>query len=480
METLIDMTNNSNPLPMVKNGKCQGCNETATDKDVLLCCQCKNFFHVGNCTVRDSLGTDALPSKTNMSNYCKFSTTSYPTGNFTWTCFRCVCMKEVASKDNINQRVALLESLLLTISPAISSIVKSIDRPHSLAIDKLLSEVRSGVSNVTNDSGSKVSDVPAPTTSGNETDINPPEVPAPAIVEGNDPDNNTSSQLNPNDMSPQISTPVTETPEETFVQESPSESLPTDESAPAFKPTGTSFRIKIKSKSETGPPLRLAFHRALAAGKIGDYNFRFHSDHRADVTFDNFTDAETAYRCMSPVLTDQEVSTPICLDTKVIHIVGLTEDDSKDTVYKAICKPGRNRPIEHLINRQSFRVLGTNPCKKKAHVFRATVVVSAEIWQIILNKMNKKLKINYLSCSVFPRPDSIRCFRCQRLGHAVSTCTNEITCANCGGCHSSNGCELPAKCINCTELGFENNHRADSPNCTAYKNFQKGPAKNLY
>ena len=42
--------------------------------------------------------------------------------------------------------------------------------------------------------------------------------------------------------------------------------------------------------------------------------------------------------------------------------------------------------------------------------------------------MNSKLKVEYLSCSVFCRPDNIRCFKCQRLGHTKQSCKNEIAC----------------------------------------------------
>ena len=171
------------------------------------------------------------------------------------------------------------------------------------------------------------------------------------------------------------------------------------------------------------------------------------------------------------------MSDPTCTNTKMVHIVGLTEDDTKTSVYNALSKPGRNRAIEHLINLCTLRVVSLNPCKKTPHVYRASVVVSAEIWDIILNKMNSKLKVDYLSCSVFLRPDSYRCYRCQRLGHTSQTCQNDMKCVVCGEGHNTKGCLKTPKCINCSELGLDSNHRADSADCPTYKNFRNGTAK---
>ena len=169
---------------------------------------------------------------------------------------------------------------------------------------------------------------------------------------------------------------------------------------------------------------------------------------------------------------------PTCPNTKLVHIVGLTEVDTKKSVFKAISKPGRNHAIAHLVNPCSLRILEVKPCKKKPHVFRATAVMSDKIHNILVNKMNSKICVDFISCSVFTRPDSIRCVRCQRLGHSAHTCTNELTCANCGGNHETHGCTNAPKCINCFSANIQCDHRADSPNCDSYKNYRKGPSKN--
>ena len=108
--------------------------------------------------------------------------------------------------------------------------------------------------------------------------------------------------------------------------------------------------MRVTSDQENDPPLRAAFHRAHAAGKIGSYSIRYHSDNKADFTFDNLSDAKSAHQCLSTEVTGIDVSDPTCTNTKMVHIVGLTEDDTTTSVYNALSKPGRNRAIEHLIN----------------------------------------------------------------------------------------------------------------------------------
>ena len=462
MDDLLKVTDSSNMLPIVKKGKCEGCNETAKDSEVLHCYLCKNYFHAANCTVRDTLDKDALPAFTNLTNYIKFSSQNFSTGTFIWTCFRCGVVKELASPENLSQRVAVLETLLMTLSPALVAITKSQGIVNEQDISEAISNIRANTPGDGNE-GPTTATVGSPQShavvspSLSPTDDAPPLTPTGGLFTQGNVGNRTSNH-NTNMLS-------TASPVEEYAV------IP-----PAPKSAGSAkIKVRVTSKNDS-MPLRSCLHRAHSAGKIDNYSMRYHSNTRADLLFDNLTDAETAHRCASE-LEDIEVASPTCMKTKMVHIVGLTEEDTKDSVYKAICKPGRNRNIQHLVNPYTLRVLSLNPCKKSPHVYRASVVISEDIWDIILNKMNSKLKIDYLSCSVFLRPDSIRCYKCQRLGHTSQSCEKDITCVVCGEVgHNSKDCKNAVNCINCAELHMESSHRADSSNCAAYKNFRKGPA----
>ena len=469
---VLNSTDSSNLLPLVKSGKCLGCKETPKDTDVLHCFLCKSHFHVVNCTVAEALrGTtvdsEVLPSNTNLINYSKFSSKIYTTGSFIWTCFRCGVIKEMSCNNNIDQRVAVLESILITLSPALSALTKSSDTTTSQGIAKMLSEIRAGTPVITDGC-----------TTGATDDCTPGVADGNPLLEVS----SSESELPPTDSLPSSENAAV-TP-----NASGESCMDLDPMSAAYagernhhhivpKSKVTQFKVRVTSDKEKGPPLRATFHRAHATGKIGSYSIRYHSNNKADFIFDNLSDAKSAYQSLTTGIDGIDVSDPTCMNTKMVHIVGLTEDDTNTSIYDAICKPGRNRAIEHLVNPCTLRVASINPCNKTPHVYRASVVVAEEIWDIILNKMNSKVKVDYLSCSVFLRPDSIRCYNCQKLGHTSKTCQNDIKCVVCGEGHNSKGCVNTPKCINCFDLGLDSNHRADSANCAAYKNFRNGSAK---
>ena len=138
----MSSTDSSNSLSCVKNGTCEGCSERVRDPDVLRCYICKNKFHVMNCSVLENLPPDALPSNTNLTNYIKFSGKNYPTGTFVWSCFRCGVINQLSSNEAIGQRVALLEALLITLSPALSALTTSVDNGRAQDIANLVSDIR--------------------------------------------------------------------------------------------------------------------------------------------------------------------------------------------------------------------------------------------------------------------------------------------------------------------------------------------------
>ena len=141
-QQLLSTTDDSNMLPIINKGKCSGCKQTAKDNDVLLCCKCKNHFHAVNCTVTSTLESDALPSNTNLTAFSKFSKKTYPTGSFSWTCFRCTCVGQVSSESNLEQRVSFLETLLISVSPALKSLAKVFDNTSQSDLNDIISKAR--------------------------------------------------------------------------------------------------------------------------------------------------------------------------------------------------------------------------------------------------------------------------------------------------------------------------------------------------
>jgi hypothetical protein len=78
----------------------------------------------------------------------------------------------------------------------------------------------------------------------------------------------------------------------------------------------------------------------------------------------------------------------------------------------------------------------------------------------------KTIKAGYLNIPVDQFiPNPLRCFKCQKFGHHVSTCRQEAKCAKCGlGDHGTEPCTNPAKCINCS-----GNHPAFFNTCPVWQ-----------
>lgn len=78
----------------------------------------------------------------------------------------------------------------------------------------------------------------------------------------------------------------------------------------------------------------------------------------------------------------------------------------------------------------------------------------------------QNIKAGYLNCPVRPFiPNPLRCFNCQRFGHATTTCRGKETCSRCSAVgHSFSSCELPFKCVNCS-----GNHSSNFRGCPKWK-----------
>ena len=61
-------------------------------------------------------------------------------------------------------------------------------------------------------------------------------------------------------------------------------------------------------------------------------------------------------------------------------------------------------------------------------------------------------------------PNPLRCYKCQKFGHASQRCRGQQTCAKCGSIdHASHDCTQPECCVNC-----KGKHAATSKTCSQY------------
>ena len=76
------------------------------------------------------------------------------------------------------------------------------------------------------------------------------------------------------------------------------------------------------------------------------------------------------------------------------------------------------------------------------------------------------IKAGYLNIPVSPYiPNPLRCFNCQRFGHASNRCKRTVMCARCAEeGHNDQNCTQAYKCVNCGE-----SHPAYKKDCRAYK-----------
>lgn len=87
----------------------------------------------------------------------------------------------------------------------------------------------------------------------------------------------------------------------------------------------------------------------------------------------------------------------------------------------------------------------------------------------LLLKKNK-VCINFARISIRDYFTIVRCFRCQKFGHTITICENDVKCGNCGKDHFTRMCisNVP-QCSNCDS---NRDHRADSSDCPAFKEYK--------
>ena len=142
-------TDSWNIVGHINGTKCVACKKTANNAEVLRCCKCKLMFHVVNCSEVDK---DVLPPPSSLKLYIKFANKEFPTGLFSWTCFRCKSLETITDERNLEERVSLLEGLLVTLAPQIRSIAQQNTMNTREHVSQLVSSIRENTSSTANES----------------------------------------------------------------------------------------------------------------------------------------------------------------------------------------------------------------------------------------------------------------------------------------------------------------------------------------
>ena len=237
------------------------------------------------------------------------------------------------------------------------------------------------------------------------------------------------------------------------------------------------FRVAL-SADETQPPLCETLAKAAKNGTVADYDYKTFGRNNVDLLFETLKDAEVEYKKLLNNLNGIKVSKPDINRPKRAHLVGLsdyhTEGDVKDYIYN---RYGNELKLDSD-NLDCLKVISINPCDKKNTLYRATLLVSEDVLNIIEKRFHNKLRIGYVSCTVYPYKPHKRCYTCQEHGHFKRECKQTSpTCALCAGNHSTDQCDQTTrKCINCFKSNeFKNmcdDHSADSRNCPVFRAFR--------
>ena len=256
-------------------------------------------------------------------------------------------------------------------------------------------------------------------------------------------------------------------------------------SVPRKPPSADSqFKVNVKSSS-ADVSVNSVLSRLVVKGTLPEYKYRFREQNNIDLVFSSLAEAKNEFNKISAMLKDFTVDTPKLARGKRAYLVGLhdfhTEDD---VVMKSILRNYSDILQLNGKNKDCLQVEEIKPCNSKNGVYRATLLMSDDVFDIIKTRLHSRLRICMTSCSVYLIHPHIRCYWCQEHGHMRKDCTSEKpVCPKCGGDHQEKSCTNSViKCRNCEKSdAFKANcmgHRADSNLCPVYKEAKELAEKN--
>jgi hypothetical protein len=168
---------------------------------------------------------------------------------------------------------------------------------------------------------------------------------------------------------------------------------------------------------------------------------------------------------------DRDIITP-AQRTPTIRVTGMNENHETNEVFELAKELNRDKGI--IIDDQNFKVFRVRPHAKNDKLFQATVRVSNEIRQAIMDA-GDKLHVGLTVCTVYDHFHVKRCDKCQGFNHYKDKCGNDPICGRCAGPHDTEGCNIEHfKCVNCAKNNHdETDHVASNPHCKSYVAAQK-------
>ena len=217
-------------------------------------------------------------------------------------------------------------------------------------------------------------------------------------------------------------------------------------------------------------------------GKLDSYdNFRSRGKSAIEVLFTDCLKADEAYTKLSSFFPDEnelhiEVNKPEMIHCNRTFFVGMNAGETAETI---LAKVSHRYPEFELStrNKWNIKVLEPKQCIKNKDIYRATVLLSQDLFDYISTNLNNRLRMgNYDTWAVYPC--LTRCIKCQSLHHAYEQCKKrDPCCAICSGPHYTKKCTVDKNdktklcCINCKKSEAHKNdcnHRADSSDCPVY------------
>ena len=461
---LLKSCDENNILPLVDaNLTCAACVKRVEKphKHVIECCSCRKKFHA-TCKEVDLVGNrhklKVMPCKTDIMHFNSImkQNEAWLGGKFSWSCNSCVTLQSISDKKYLGDRLALIESMLIKDKPLkavledliakldTSGIVNSNRTDYSLSTDREMQECSSTAA--------------VPSSYANVTSAQ-------------------NQQLSPPAPTMQSSFSLIQTE-----QQQQQRNIGKDKQITRKSQANKSFRIHISNKVENAPPIGAALDKLTVQGALAKYDSRSRGKDNIDLLFEDYDKAKAEFEKVKNTLSDFEVHNPELINGKKAFLVGLGDYHTPESVLSAI-KEEYSSLLGQAGDINSVKILEIKPCLKDQTVFRATLYMPDSMLDLIQSRLNSKLYIGYLRCTVYPYKPHIRCFHCQQHGHMKSKCKNNLCCAKCGGEHDTDKCtNIIVNCVNCANSADHkdacSSHRADSYECPVFIKYRREQTKN--